>query len=299
MKRLITILLTTAALIAASFSANAGTFKKSYDFKGFNNVDVSSFFDVTIEKSNNYSTEVYVSDEYKDYLDIKVKGNTLYIGFRNLPTKLQVKSVTGRIANATITLPELAGLNLSGAAKAHCIGAFDLGRGVFNLQASGASSFDGLNVVGSTAKAYLSGSAKGEMKGDFVDMDITASGAARGEMKIGADKLTIKSSGAAVIEMEGEYDELDFGASGSANITIEGAANTAKYGASGAASIDAAKLMVADAKVDISGAAVCKVDASESLKVTASGAAKCMYKDNKKLKVKEEGVSRGATVRSF
>ncbi len=297
MKRALTILASIAALLIGIEAAAQNTVTKKYDYKGFNSIEVSSFFNVTVEKSKNYSVKAIVSEEYEEYLEIRLKGNELSIGFRSLPAKLLVSSVSG-IASVKVSMPELSRVELSGSSKLSCNDNFDLGRGVFNLSVSGASCLEALSISASEGRIYASGASKSRIDGDFVDLTINNSGTARIEGDLSAEDFEIKSSGTSVLDIEGKFEDLDIYASGVSNVTILGLAESIDINASGTASVDASKLAVKEAEVKLSAASVAKVNASRTLEVSASGTSRCSYKDNDRLQVIEKGISRASVLRA-
>lgn len=296
MKKIITILIALTASILCLSAANQGTITKTYDYKGFSTIDIGNFFEVTVEKSKDYKVDVIVSKEYEDYLDVTVKNGILSIAFKKLPAKLTAASI-GKIANAHICLPEMSGVNLSGAAKLNCNDSFDLGRGVFNMSIEGASSVNGLEVNATEARIYGSGAAKAEMKGSFASVYFTLSGTSRIDADLSADDLIVKASGTSVLDVTGEFEDVNLDASGVANITVSGEGDELVARTSGTASVDASSMVVMGAEVSLAGASVTKVNVVKNLEISAQGASRCIYKDIKGLKITEKGTSRAATIK--
>ena len=297
MKRALTTLTSIAALLICIEAAAQNTVTKKYDYKGFNSIEVSSFFNVTVEKSRNYSIEAIVSEEYEDYLEIRLKGNELSIGFRSLPAKLLVSSFSG-IASVKVSMPELSRVELSGSSKLSCNDNFDLGRGVFNLSVSGTSRLEALSISASEGRIYASGASKARIDGDFIDLLINSSGTARIEGDLSSEDFEIKTSGTSVLDLEGQFEDLEINASGVSNVTLLGLAESIEINASGTSSVDASKLAVKEAEVKLSAASVAKVNASRILEVSASGTSRCSYKDNDRLQVIEKGISRTSFLRA-
>ena len=74
-----------------------------------------------------------------------------------------------KIAKATITMPVLSKLTLSGASKFNTNDQFDCGKNRFVMKLSGASLVYGLNVVAKEAQVSISGaSTVRDLKGDFL-----------------------------------------------------------------------------------------------------------------------------------
>ena len=131
MKRILTFFAVLAILIAASSAASAQTAKKDYDLKGFTAVEFNNEFKATVLKSNDFSVSVELPEELVPYLDVRVSKGALIVELRNVPTKLNILKTSA--VNATVTMPELRGVTLNGAAKLAVPDSFDLGNGDFTL----------------------------------------------------------------------------------------------------------------------------------------------------------------------
>lgn len=289
-----------AILCISLFSAAADniTIEKNYDLKGFRGLSVSSTFDVDVEKSDSYSVKVSVPAEFAPYLDIRVSGGILNIGFKNLPRKLNAASLVKQ-TKAEVSMPVLEYLNLSGASKFNCEDAFDLGNADFQISVSGASEVKRVEIYGTDAQIDVSGASRANIAGSFVDVDIVASGTARVVLTADGEDLEVKSSGSAVADIEGMYEEFDFIASGAANITVKGEAESMEAECSGAASVDALNAPVQTAKVSLSGASVCKTTVTEALEASCSGASSLSYKADEDISLKIKDISRTAGLRKL
>lgn len=289
---------TVVAACTASTPTSGATVTKDYDYKNFKSISVSNFFDVTVIKSAGYDVRVTVSEEYEEYLDVKIKDGTLSIGFKNLPTRLNAAQI-GKIAKAEVKLPSLEGVSVAGAGKLTSKDHFELGRGVFNMSVSGASQVKKLDVNASEARLYLSGASKSSLTGKFVDLYVTASGTARAELAASADELEAKASGTAVIELEGSYDEVGLNSSGVGNITMSGDAGSVELRGAGTSGFNLADLEARTVEVELGGASVAKVNALRELSVELSGSTRCSYVDNNGLKIRNNGVSTASRLRAL
>ncbi len=84
---------------------------EEYAFTDFNAVEISSAFEFEIEQSNSYSIEVTADDNVMEYVRVSQDGQTLKIGLR---TATWFGPVT---LKASVTMPELGGLEVSGASR--------------------------------------------------------------------------------------------------------------------------------------------------------------------------------------
>ena len=298
MKKLICIF---AILAASIFSASAENviIEKNYSLKNFRGLSISNTFDVTVEKADSYSIHIAVLDEYAPYLDVRVIGGVLNLGFRNLPRKLSATGYIKSAAVAKITMPSLERLSLSGASHFEAKGSFDIGSAPFQMTVSGASEVKRVEIFGGDAMIDVSGASRANISGSFVDIEMDLSGASRTALTADGEDLRIEASGTAVAESEGEYENAEFETSGVSNITVNGMAATLNVDASGTSSVDALNMHVDTAEVNLSGASVCKTDVSGSLKTECTGASTLSYKayDNLKLDLRE--MSRTSTLKKL
>jgi len=204
---------------------------KSYDLKDFTEIDVSNAFDVSIERKDSYGVSVTVDDNLAEYLDVGVSGETLRIGLKPgsyLRTKLR----------ATVTLPELDRLKLSGSSRAK-VGGFK-SENPLDLAASGSSSagingtfgeiearLSGSSTLDGTVKMkdgafYLEGSSKVVLDGAGGDMSIDCEGSSDANLEsfpIGSATVKLSGSSTASVEADGR---LDANLSGSSVLTYSG-----------------------------------------------------------------------------
>jgi len=291
MKRFI---LTFAAMMGFVLTSGAQTVK-SFDFKDFEALDISHWFDVEVVRGNTYSIVVTISEDIEKYLLVKNSKGTLIIGLDN-PSKRVLRN-EDKIAKATITMPVLNKLTLSGASKFNTSDRFDSGKNRFVMKLSGASLVYGLDVTAKDAQITISGaSTVRELKGDFANADIKVSGASKIYAKINADELDVEISGASKGEVEGEFEEVDLECSGASKAILSGMADKAIIEGSGVCSIVADNMSAKDVKIDLSGAAKAHVYVTRRLDVECSGASSCTYKTDKSISITSE-ISRGSSLR--
>jgi hypothetical protein len=163
---------------------------ETYTFSDFNEVEISSAFEFEIEQSNSYSIEVTVDDNVMEYVRVSQDGQTLKIGLKTAtwfgPVTLQ----------ASVTMPELGGLEVSGASRG---------------TVSGFSSTEDLAIKVSGASRVT-----GDITAGDVDFDI--SGASSVELDGSANDIVADVSGASSLKLD------DFAVS-NANVDLSGASS--------------------------------------------------------------------------
>jgi hypothetical protein len=140
----------------------------------FTSVEAANAFEVEITQSDTFAVTIRFDDSILDVLDLSKEDDTLRL--RLEPGVSLREDVT---LEADITMPDLEGLNLSGASSASVSGFRTSGQ--LDIALSGASSLDGDLEAG--------------------DVDITASGASRVVLEGSATGLTIEGSGASSLDL--------------------------------------------------------------------------------------------------
>ena len=297
MKRIMTYLAVMATLIITSSVASAQTTKKDFDLKGFTAVEFSNDFKATVKKSNDFSVSVELSEELAPYLDVRVSRGTLIVELRNVPAKLTI--LKSNVVNATVTMPELKGVTLNGAAKLTVADSFDLGNENFTLSTAGTSEVKQMEIHANNATLSLLGASRIHLNGDFVTVSLQSSGTSRLDLTADADDLVVKSSGTAVSEIDGSFETLNMELGGTSNVTLKGEAEDMPVVASSAGSVDALRMPVATATVRLSGAGVCKAYVKEALEVQCTGASTCSYKADGEIKLDLKEIARTATLKKL
>jgi hypothetical protein len=202
---------------------------KQYDLKDFTNVEVSSAFQVQINQSASYSVTASSRENVIDHMDISQIGNTVKI-------RLKPGSYTNADTKATITMPVLNKLTLSGASKGNIQGFKSTND--FDSTVSGASQLD-INME--TGKTSIDISGAGRVSGQLkaLDTQITISGASRCELTGSAGDADFNVSGAsqantqnfqlqnAVVEVSGA-SRATINTNGSLSVDVTGA-STLEY----------------------------------------------------------------------
>ncbi|MBR5724371.1 MAG: DUF2807 domain-containing protein [Bacteroidales bacterium] len=304
MKRFITLF--AAALMAVlpvlakePDPALAGTETKVYRLSGFDGLSVSSIYQVELTKSSRYYVKVEAPDFLMPYLLVEVGGGTLRLGVEELPRDIRRKMESGRYKiRATVTLPELNSLRMSGAARLDADGDF-VSRKKFRMDLSGASAAEGLVVKASEANIEASGAAHFSLTGEYDRMNLRMSGSAKGNVTGPSGEAWAELSGAAGLSVNGKLGKVDVQGSGAANLNLKGSVDDLKIEGSGAAKFDISDAPSRTAHVRMSGAAGARIDVRDELSVSLSGAASLRYRAGDRLHIASQTVSRGASLSAY
>ena len=231
---LVAVLLTAGLLVGCVgvLVTGSGNLKtEEMDFSEFTRVEVGSAFEVEITQSDSYSVSITADDNLFKHIEVSQEGKILKIG---LKPRITFGSVT---LKAKITMPQLRGLGLSGATRGTVSG-FSSTENV-DLEVSGASSLDLVDISVGDVKSDISGASK-------VTGDITAG-------------------------------DADFDVSGASTVQLEGSASDIVVDASGASRVKLAAFPVNNADIKLSGASSGTVNLDGRLDADLSGASKLEY----------------------
>lgn len=202
---------------------------KSLDLAGFTKLNVSSAFTVDVTQSETYKVEITVDDNLVERLDVRVSGDTLYVGLK--PGTSMIGSATMK---AQVTMPELTDLKLSGATSG-AISGFSSGKSL-DVEVSGASKLKG-DIACGDARFEVSGASRVELTGAAQDLRVVASGASTAALDgFPAVDVEVEASGAsrATVNVSGK---LRAKASGASTVLYTGDPNSVVEDASGASTV--------------------------------------------------------------
>jgi hypothetical protein len=221
-----------SALIPASgeFLEGSGTLvTEEFALTGFDRVDASHAFTVNITQGDDFSVVVSIDDNLAQYLRVEKQGSTLRIGldprrnYRNTHT------------TAEVTMPELTGLELSGATHGTVSG-FDSTEGL-RVQVSGASHLNG-DVQAGDARFDVSGASHVTLSGSAGGLAIDASGASHVDLAdFPVADADVEASGASTVTVNAS-GRLDARASGASHVKYLGSPSLGTVDTSGASSIE-------------------------------------------------------------
>ena len=313
MKKIYTLL--AAALIAAlPLSASqaspdpVGSKKetKEYRLTGFNAIHVSSIYAVDLSRSGKYSVKVEAPDYLMPYLDIYVSGSDLHLEMKELTREVRRKmELSGRNeVRATISMPTLTELEMSGASNLNAVDAIFPAGKEFKLKMSGATDLKGLTVEAREADLRCSGASKFALKGSFTSLDAELSGAVKGSLDTGIkpgtmNEIELEMSGAAKITLNAQARKMDVEANGAVNLEWKGSAEDLRLTGSGAAKINAIDSPIGQAKVVLSGAAHAMINVDRELDIKLSGASSCHYKAGPRFRITGQSIARGSSLRQL
>lgn len=204
------------------------------EYADFTKIEVGYAFDVEITRANSYLVRITIDEELYEYLVVDQRGDTLYI--RMKPNYIYANATR----KALITLPDLHGLELSGASKGNISG-FSSSHSM-DFELSGASQMDISDMTAGDVSLDLSGASKASGRIDIAD---------------------------------GMFD-----LSGASSLELVGSANDIDIDASGASRVGFSDFSVFDIDIDLSGASSATIDVSGRLDCSLSGASRLYYTGN-------------------
>jgi hypothetical protein len=195
----------------------------------FDKVDVSHAFHVDISQGDTFSVIVRVDDNLVEHLQVVKRGETLKIGLEPGLTP----SVQDATMEAEVTMPELVGLELSGAVHATITGFKSMEALDVNL--SGASDLRG-DIEAGDAAFDASGASRVTLNGSAGDVSVEGSGAshidlsdfavADADVKVsGASTATVNPSGTLDVDASGASDVYYLGNPRMGDIETSGASS--------------------------------------------------------------------------
>jgi len=187
---------------------------KNYSFKNFTGLAVGGAFEVDVQQSDSFSVVVDADDIVLKSIVVSQNGDTLKIGRKWNPLSWIPGSSRPK---ATITMPVLKGLSLSGATTGTARGFSSSEE--FQMELSGASRLNGDLETGA-ATVELSGASRAELRGSSGDLVIKVSGASKitGDMTAGNTRLHV--SGASHVELSGSGKDLVVDTGGASHVEL-------------------------------------------------------------------------------
>lgn len=180
---------------------------EDYAFADFTEVEISSAFEFEIKRSDSYSINVTADDNVMDYVQVLKDGQTLKIRLATVPS---LRLVTLR---ASVSMPELSGVTVSGASRGTVSGfssADDM-----DITVSGASRITG-DIIAGKVGFGISGASTIQLEGAASDIDANVSGASRFNLEdfaVGDADVNISGASTGTIHLNGVLDADVSGAS--------------------------------------------------------------------------------------
>lgn len=282
MKKLVNLLACICLILSTTACAQGGNYsygngkkvvgssnyvKKDIKVDNFKKISVAGSPDVFFtQKSGRPEVEVYTSDNIVDLLDIKVKDNTLYIGFK------KNVSVSYKKLEISVSAETLNGISVAGS-------------GDIWLK-NGLKTNDDLSIS-------VAGS--GDVKGSDIkcnDLKITVAGS--GDINVNTIKCnnlksSIAGSGDMVLKNVTAID-TQASVAGSGTATITGTTETADYSVAGSGDLFTSDYQAKRVSASVAGSGDIKCYATEFLKVRTSGSGSVGYKGNPELDYPKKGL---------
>jgi len=188
---------------------------RTYDLSGFDGVDTSGQWEVTIERGDVSRVAVEMPVELVDEIEVEVRGDRLSLGFGQgwCPTGCFRDDLELQV---TITMPALESLDSSGASTISFSG-FE--GGTLSLDVSGAGRLRGTASRFDRLMLDMSGAAEIDL-GDVpvTDAEVDISGAGNVDLSMAGGRLSGDISGAANLEYSGTVSEETIDRSGMVNV---------------------------------------------------------------------------------
>jgi len=201
-------------ITANAYSADKVT--KTFNFKDFTSVDVSSGMYLNVTQSDSYSIEIKADESDFKYLEVEKDGETLKIYFHKSFFSFFKRHNKVEI---NITMPALKGLDLSGGSNANI--KMDNSSKSFSADLSGGSYLEG-NLTCGDVSFDFSGGSSANLTGNGKDVKLEGSGGSKFKLKdFSVDNVNADLSGGshATVTMNGT---LNTEQSGGSRITYYG-----------------------------------------------------------------------------
>lgn len=264
------IIVTTACVQGKNFNsgnwnnkkvvANSNFVTKSIRVDNFQKINVAGSPDVTFtQKAGRPMVEVYTSDNIIDLLEIKVKNNALYIGFK------KNVSVSYKKLEIRVSAENLNGISVAGSGDVFLSNGLQTNDDL-SIHVAGSGNIEGSNIKCANMKVSVAGSG-----------DIKASG-------ITCNNLKASIAGSGDMELKGVTAiSTEASVAGSGTATLTGTTQTASYSVAGSGDLFTEDYKAQRISANVAGSGNIKCFATEFLKVRTSGSGKVGYKGNPEL----------------
>lgn len=221
------VLLAGCTLTGVSGSGDIVT--REEDFSDFDEIRASYSFDVEINQGEDYRVVIRIDDNLEQYLDVGVSGGRLRLGMES------GRNYSNATLEATVTMPELTEVDLSGASDARVAGFQS--RRPFNAGLSGSSTLRG-EIESGDIRLDLSGSSDVNLTGSGDNLDVDASGSSEidlADYPVENADLNLSGSSDVTVNVSGR---LDVNASGASNVYYVGNPSLGTIDTSGSSSVE-------------------------------------------------------------
>jgi RNA polymerase sigma factor (sigma-70 family) len=201
---------------------------KKFEVADFTSLDVFGAFEVEVTKADKFSVSVTADDNLLEYIKVVKNGSTLRISFaegKSLKPKTPFR--------ATITMPVLKGVTLSGACHSTLEG-FESNEDL-EVKLTGASTLAG-TVKAKAVKLEATGASKVTLKGSAQEATLSGSGASEfllADFPLDSAKVHLVGACTAVVHAK---SKLDYTLSGASHLKYQGKPTLGEKKTSGASS---------------------------------------------------------------
>jgi len=208
MKKLIVVAFNVVVLLVLGLTVGCGFVPtgsgdletKEYAFSDFNQVEIRGTFEFEINQASAYSISITADDDIIEKICVTKAGDTLKIDLETFPR-------LGSIALKTvITMPQLLGLDVSGAARGTIYG-FNSDDDV-DITSSGASKVKG-NIIAGDVDLHVIGASIIQLEGSAKDMVAEAVGASYlrlGDFTVNNASITLMGVSTSTVNVSGRLD---------------------------------------------------------------------------------------------
>lgn len=235
----------------------------------FSKLNVAGSADVFFtQKEGKPKVEICTSDNIIELLEIYVKNQTLYIGFKKGTSVRELKKLEIKVSS-----PELEVVSITGSGDIELVNGLRSKYLTMSVAGSG-------NIVGKEISCN----------------ELSASVAGSGELsisKLDCQSLKASIAGSGDIELANvTVQEVEASISGSGELTLNGIGEEGSYSVAGSGEINASDFKVKGLSVSISGSGDVECFATDFLKIRTSGSGSVGYKGSPQLDVPKKGYYR-------
>jgi Putative auto-transporter adhesin, head GIN domain len=186
------------------------------DLEGFDRVDARGVWKITLEQGDDWNVELTYPDQVTDRLDVRVEGDRLVLGVENGRPHWWGGFGPSNGYEARIVMPELEGIDLSGAAKVDLIG---FAGDTLAITSSGASEVEATRSRFDELELTVSGAGDIDLSEmPVVDAHVVLSGAGNIKLNMNGGELSGTVSGAGKVRYEGTVSRQSVVVSGFSSV---------------------------------------------------------------------------------
>ena len=226
---LVAVLLTSGLLLGCGgvLRGSGKPRTEEFTFSDFTQVEVGRAFEFEITQSSSYSVSVTADDNLFEYIQVSREGETLKIGLKTVSLQWPVT------LKAVVTMPQLSGLNISGASEG-TVANFSSTENL-DIEVSGASSLDLADISAGDVKFDVSGASK--VTGDFItgNVDFDVDGASTVQLEGSANDVVVEADGASRVKLAGftvNNADVSLGGASRGTVNLDGRLDADLSGAS-------------------------------------------------------------------